>query len=176
MPLARAERLPKSRIGGLRRSTRLRRPKTPRCTGRASETPGRPSEVTNGSQGARADAPFRAPHDGWRSPCRWGTIPASPAWQAESLRPAERRAWRWVPNWAGFSAASWAPATPRAARTRRPPEAKPQSISKPSDDGVKEHHFIRADLHANKDDADACAVMKGKRIVDEQGDRMFESR
>jgi hypothetical protein len=45
-----------------------------------------------------------------------------------------------------------------------------------SDDGVKEHHFIRADLHANKDDADACAVMKGKRIVDEQGDRMFESR
>lgn len=49
-------------------------------------------------------------------------------------------------------------------------------ISKPSDDGVKEHHFIRADLHANKDDADACAVMKGKRIVDEQGDRMFESR
>ena len=49
-------------------------------------------------------------------------------------------------------------------------------ISKPFDDGVKEHHFIRADLHASKDDADACAVMKGKRIVDEQGDGMFESR
>ncbi len=40
-------------------------------------------------------------------------------------------------------------------------------ISKPFDDGVKEHHFIRADLHASKDDAEACAMMKGKRIVDE---------
>ncbi len=48
-------------------------------------------------------------------------------------------------------------------------------ISKPFDHGVKEHHFIRADLHASKDDAEACAVLKGKRIVDEQGDRMFES-
>ena len=47
-------------------------------------------------------------------------------------------------------------------------------ISKPFGDETKEHHFIRADLHASKDDADACAVMKGKRIVDEQGDRMFE--
>ena len=49
-------------------------------------------------------------------------------------------------------------------------------ISKPFDDGVKEYQFIRADLHASKDDADACAVMKGRRIVDEQGDRMFEER
>ncbi len=48
-------------------------------------------------------------------------------------------------------------------------------ISKPFEGGIKEHHFIRADLHANKDQADACAVMKGKRIVDEQGDRMFDS-
>ncbi len=48
-------------------------------------------------------------------------------------------------------------------------------ISKPFDDGVKEHHFIRADLHASKDAAEAWAVMKRKRIVDEQGDRMFES-
>jgi hypothetical protein len=49
-------------------------------------------------------------------------------------------------------------------------------ITKPFGDDVKEHHFIRADLHANKQDAEACAVMKGKRIVDEQGDAMFESR
>ena len=49
-------------------------------------------------------------------------------------------------------------------------------ISKPFDDGVKEHHFIRADLRASKDDAEACAVMKGKRIVDEQGDKMFDGR
>ena len=49
-------------------------------------------------------------------------------------------------------------------------------ISKPFDDQLKEHHFIRADLHASKDDAETCAVMKGKRIVDEQGDKMFEGR
>jgi len=49
-------------------------------------------------------------------------------------------------------------------------------ITKPFGDDVKEHHFIRADLHANKQDAETCAVMKGKRIVDEQGDAMFENR
>ena len=41
-------------------------------------------------------------------------------------------------------------------------------------DEVKEHHFIRADTHASKDDADACAILKGKRIVNEQGDKMFD--
>lgn len=47
-------------------------------------------------------------------------------------------------------------------------------ISKTFDDGVKEHRFIRADVHASKDDAEACAVGKAKRIIEEQGDRMFK--
>lgn len=48
-------------------------------------------------------------------------------------------------------------------------------ISKSFEEGVKEHHFIRADFYANKDDADACAVTKAKRIIDEQGDKIFDA-
>ena len=49
-------------------------------------------------------------------------------------------------------------------------------ITKQVGDEVKEHHFIRADMHASKDDAESCALIKGKRIVDEQGDGMFADR
>ena len=38
----------------------------------------------------------------------------------------------------------------------------------------KEHRFIRADRHASIDDAMSFSLMKAKKIVDEQGDRMFE--
>ena len=48
-------------------------------------------------------------------------------------------------------------------------------IAKAFEDGVKEHHFIRADVHASKDDADACAITKGQRIIDEQGERIFKT-
>jgi hypothetical protein len=41
-------------------------------------------------------------------------------------------------------------------------------------DGVKEHHFIRADTFTNADDAKAFAIEKAKRIIDERGERMFE--
>jgi hypothetical protein len=61
------------------------------------------------------------------------------------------------------------------------PLAKPQGgqwvtagvISKEIDGQVRQHKFIRADTHNAKDDAAAMAVEKGKRIVEEQGDRMF---
>lgn len=46
-------------------------------------------------------------------------------------------------------------------------------IRKDFEGETKEHAFIRADTHASQDDAAAMAVEKGKRIVDEQGDRMF---
>ncbi len=49
-------------------------------------------------------------------------------------------------------------------------------ITKQFDDGPKEHQFIRADSYMTKEDADTCAVGKAKRIVDEQGDRMFQER
>lgn len=47
-------------------------------------------------------------------------------------------------------------------------------ITKQFADQVKEHHFIRADVYSAKDDADACAIAKGKRIIDERGDGLFE--
>lgn len=47
-------------------------------------------------------------------------------------------------------------------------------IRKEIDGEAKEHAFIRADTHTSQDDAAAMAVEKGKRIVDEQGDRMFK--
>ena len=47
-------------------------------------------------------------------------------------------------------------------------------ITKSFDDHTAEHHFVRADVYVNKEDAEACAIQKGKRIIDEQGDRMFE--
>ncbi len=46
-------------------------------------------------------------------------------------------------------------------------------IFKDFPDAVKEQAFIRADMHASKDDADACSILKAKRIIDEQGDRLF---
>jgi hypothetical protein len=38
----------------------------------------------------------------------------------------------------------------------------------------KEHRFIRADRHASLDDALSFSLTKAKKIVDEQGERMFE--
>lgn len=50
-------------------------------------------------------------------------------------------------------------------------------IAKTFDDGeTKEHYFIRAETHGGKSDAEAFSMIKGKQIVDEFGDRMFEER
>ncbi len=49
-------------------------------------------------------------------------------------------------------------------------------IAKTYDDGLKEHHFVRVDTHAGKDDAIAFSITKAQQIIDEQGDRLFRSR
>ncbi len=49
-------------------------------------------------------------------------------------------------------------------------------ITKEFPDGVKEHHFIRAETHASQDDASAFAVVKAKQIIDERGDKLFAHR
>ena len=46
-------------------------------------------------------------------------------------------------------------------------------IEKDSESGVKEHRFVRAETHPSKDDAVAFAIVKGKQIIDEQGERIF---
>lgn len=61
------------------------------------------------------------------------------------------------------------------------PAAKPQGgqwltagiIRKEIDGAMKEHSFLRADTHPSQKDADDFALVKGRQIIDEQGDRIF---
>jgi hypothetical protein len=46
-------------------------------------------------------------------------------------------------------------------------------ITKDVDGTVKEHKFVRADRFSSLDEAADCALMKGRQIVDEQGERLF---
>ena len=39
---------------------------------------------------------------------------------------------------------------------------------------VKRHDFVRADRFSSKDDATSMAISKGRQIIDEQGERMFQ--
>jgi hypothetical protein len=47
-------------------------------------------------------------------------------------------------------------------------------IEKDFPGGAKEHRFIRAERHANADEAASFAVTKGKQIIDERGDKIFD--
>ncbi len=46
-------------------------------------------------------------------------------------------------------------------------------IEKEIDGLPKEHRFIRADRFASFDEAEEFALLKGRQIVDEQGERIF---
>jgi hypothetical protein len=50
------------------------------------------------------------------------------------------------------------------------------TVEKDFPEGTKEHRFIRAEKHASKEDAEAFAVTKGKQIIDERGDRIFDEK
>jgi hypothetical protein len=47
-------------------------------------------------------------------------------------------------------------------------------IRKTTAEGVREHRFVRADTHATAEDAAEFAVRKGRQIIDQLGDRIFE--
>ena len=49
-------------------------------------------------------------------------------------------------------------------------------IEKDFPDGAREYRFIRAEKHASSDAAAEFAVMKGRQIIDEQGDRIFDAK
>ena len=61
------------------------------------------------------------------------------------------------------------------------PAARPQGgqwltagiIRKEVDGEMKEHSFLRADTHPSQKAADDFALVKGRQIIDEQGDRLF---
>ncbi len=46
-------------------------------------------------------------------------------------------------------------------------------ITKTIDDVTKEHRLIRADLFAERDDAIVASMAKARRMIDEQGERIF---
>ena len=48
------------------------------------------------------------------------------------------------------------------------------TVSKTIDGLLKEHKFIRADRFASIEDAATIALMKGRQLVDQQGDRLFD--
>ncbi len=47
-------------------------------------------------------------------------------------------------------------------------------ISKAIDGAVKEHKFVRADRFGSIDEAAEFTLMKGRQIVDQQGERIFD--
>ena len=49
-------------------------------------------------------------------------------------------------------------------------------IEKDSAEGLQEHHFVRAEKHASRDEAASFAITKAKQIIDERGEKMFEAR
>jgi hypothetical protein len=49
------------------------------------------------------------------------------------------------------------------------------TIAKEFPDGVREHHFIRADTFPGRDEAVAFSLRKAHQIIDERGDKLFAS-
>lgn len=49
------------------------------------------------------------------------------------------------------------------------------TISSQSEDDVRQTQFIRADNHSSRDQAVEHCVTKAKQIIDERGDRLFDS-
>lgn len=48
-------------------------------------------------------------------------------------------------------------------------------VEKDFPEGAKEHRFVRAETHPTEDGAAAFAITKGKQIIDEMGDRIFDA-
>ena len=48
------------------------------------------------------------------------------------------------------------------------------TIEKEFADGIKQYRFVRAETHPSSADAATFAIAKGKQIINEQGDRVFD--
>jgi hypothetical protein len=49
-------------------------------------------------------------------------------------------------------------------------------IEKDGAEGTRTQRFIRAETHGTMDEAAEFAIAKGKQIIDERGDRLFDGR
>lgn len=47
-------------------------------------------------------------------------------------------------------------------------------IEKDYPEGTREHRFVRAERHGSKDEAASFSIAKGRQIIDERGDRIFD--
>lgn len=47
-------------------------------------------------------------------------------------------------------------------------------IEKDGPEGVREHRFLRADMHPSRDGAVAFTITKAQQIIDLEGDRIFK--
>lgn len=47
-------------------------------------------------------------------------------------------------------------------------------IVRETEAGRREHRFVRADTHTSADDARQFTVLKAQRLIDEQGERLFQ--
>lgn len=50
------------------------------------------------------------------------------------------------------------------------------TIERDSPSGLQSYRFVRAERHASRDAAAEFAVTKGRQIIDEQGERMFDAK
>jgi hypothetical protein len=48
-------------------------------------------------------------------------------------------------------------------------------IEKDGPEGVREHRFLRADMHQSREGAIAFVIAKAQQIIDLEGDRIFKS-
>ncbi len=48
------------------------------------------------------------------------------------------------------------------------------TISKPAGENLRSEHFIRADVLMSEDEAVDYSVAKARKIIDEQGERLFK--
>lgn len=48
------------------------------------------------------------------------------------------------------------------------------SVTKEVNGEMQEHKFIRADVFTSKDQADEFAMLKGRQMIDQLGDRIFQ--
>ncbi len=80
---------------------------------------------------------------------------------------SENTAVREAVDYKGFSIV----ATPRKAQGGWTTEG---TISKPAGDDTRSEHFIRADMLMSEEDAVDYSVGKAKKIIDEQGERLFK--
>jgi hypothetical protein len=46
-------------------------------------------------------------------------------------------------------------------------------IEKDGPEGIREHRFVRADMHPSRDSAIAFTIAKAQQIIDLEGDRIF---